>query len=209
MISFYKTRLWLRKILSDVLIVIAGAALYGASFNIFLLPHELILGGFTGIGTLLNVSFDIPAGTAVFILNLPFMIVNIKYYGFSFLLKTLIGITAVSLAMDLFSLLPVIVSLSAIFSITPIAAILGGILTGIGCGLLFRRGYTTGGTDLVAWLLHVFFPRISIGRLIFICDCSVILISAFVLKSISGIVNSLIASGVFSATVDVILKKRT
>ena len=76
----------------DIFFVTVGALLFGVSLDVFLLPGKIVLGGFTGIATLLNIVFNLHAGTVILILNVPFAIVNVKYHGFRFLLKAFIGI---------------------------------------------------------------------------------------------------------------------
>ena len=64
---------------------------------------------------------------------------------------------------------------------------------GCACGLLFIRGYTTGGTDLVAWLLKAKFGNVSIGTLVFFSDALVILASVIFLRSTDGLILSVLS----------------
>lgn len=183
----------------DIFFVTVGALLFGVSLDVFLLPGKIVLGGFTGIATLLNIVFNLHAGTVILILNVPFAIVNVKYHGFRFLLKAFIGIFATSAACELLLFLPGVAD--PLF-----CAVAGGALMGAACALLFTRGFTTGGTDLVAWLLRVKFDNFSIGTLIFLSDAVIILAAAAIIRSVEGLLLSVLSVAVCSLTLDTVLQ---
>lgn len=179
----------------DVFAVVLGALLFGTSLDVFLLPGEVVLGGFTGVATLLNILFGLHAGALILILNVPFAVVNVKYYGFHFLFKSFIGIMSTSAACELLLFLPKIKN-------PPLCAVMGGFLMGAGCAVMFARGFTTGGTDLVAWLLRVKFGYLSMGTLIFISDAFVVAAAAIVMRSFTALLLSVVSIAVCSLTID-------
>lgn len=183
----------------DIYFVAVGVLLFGVSIDMFLLPGKIVLGGFTGIATLLNILFKLRTGIVILILNVPFAIVNVKFYGFNFIFKAFIGILATSIACELLIFLPGITD--PIF-----CAVAGGILMGIACAILFTRGYTTGGTDLIAWLLRVKFNKISMGTLIFLSDAVVILVASAFTRSFEGLMLSVLSITVCSLSLDIVLK---
>ena len=77
---------------SDALSVAAGSLLFSLSLNMFLLPAGIVLGGFTGIATLIKLYFGLPVGLMILVLNLPLIIWNTKLYGRGFLARTLVGL---------------------------------------------------------------------------------------------------------------------
>lgn len=183
----------------DIYFIITGALLFGISVDMFLVPGRIVLGGFTGIATLLHILFDFNTGLIIFILNVPFAIVNVKFYGFHFIFKAILGILVTSAACELLLFLPG--ATDPVF-----CAVAGGIFMGTACALLFTRGYTTGGTDLIAWLLRVKFNRISMGTLIFISDSAVILLASFFTGSFESLMLSVLSITVCSLSLDLVLR---
>lgn len=182
--------------MQEVVTVLAGTVLFAMAYQLFLLPGGVIIGGFTGIATLLNMLFAFPSGIVIFLLNLPFLLINLKLYGWRFCAKTLVGVLLTSFAVDYLNIFPQTVTDPLL------CAIGGGLVMGIGCGLLFSKGYTTGGSDLIAWILHKICPRISTGTFIFIADCTTVLISAIVLKSFETAFYAIVAGFIFSKMID-------
>lgn len=183
----------------DIFYIAAGSLLFGASLDMFLIPGRIVLGGFTGIATLLNIVFNMSTGAVILILNIPFAVVNVKYYGFRFLFKAFIGVLATSVSCELLLFLPRA-------SDRLLCAVFGGIFMGVGCALLFKRRYTTGGTDLLAWLLRVKFDNLSIGTLIFLSDAIIILVAAAVVRNMEGLVLSVLSVALCSFSLDTVLK---
>lgn len=184
----------------DLLYFSAGGALYALSVDMFTAPNGILLGGFTGIGTILNYLFSVPIGTAVFLLNVPLFLIAFYKFGFRFIVKTVLATFLMSLLMDVFALfLPVYTGdklLSALF---------GGILGGAGLGLVFLRGATTGGTDILSKLLRLRFPSFSMGRMVLLLDLAVIAVSFFVYKSLENVLYSLVVIYISAQCIDLVL----
>lgn len=184
----------------DVLYFAAGGALYALSVNMFTAPNGILPGGFTGIATILNRLLDFPIGTAVFILNIPLFLISFKKFGFSFIIKTVTATFLMSALIDLLApILPVYRGdklLSALF---------GGILSGAGLGLVFLRGATTGGTDILSKLLRLRFPAASMGRMVLILDLLVIAASFAVYRSLENVLYSLVVIYVSAQCIDLVL----
>ena len=143
------------KYLFDAAAVIAGAVLFSASMNMFLLPAGIVVGGMTGIATIINMFFGVPVGVMIIILNIPLILLNTSYFGKKFFVRTMVGIAATSVATDFITVFPVTVTDPLLCSL------LGGVTMGVSLGILLARGYTTGGTDLVACLLKRKFRKSS------------------------------------------------
>ena len=157
---------------------LAGSLLFGVSVNMFLRPHGVITGGATGIATAAGKLWGIPVGLGIIIVNLPIFAVCIRQMGLSGMVYSLIGTALTSVAADL--------------------------LMGIGAGTLLSAGFTTGGTDLAAYLIHKRHPRLSTGRMILFFDGAVIVLSALALRNFAGIMYSAICTVTYSASLDMV-----
>ncbi|HIU35937.1 MAG TPA: YitT family protein [Candidatus Fimenecus excrementigallinarum] len=181
----------------DLLAYAAGGALYAAAVRVFLAPNDILLGGFTGISTVLHHLFGTPIGTVVFLLNIPLLVLACRKFGAAFLLRTGLATLLSSAFMDLFALfLPVYTGDRLL------GALFGGILGGAGLGLVFLRGATTGGADILSKLLRLKFPQMSMGRLILLLDLAVVLLSFAVYRSFEAVLYSLVAIYVSAQAVD-------
>lgn len=186
-----------RKTAADLLLYFAGGFLYAAAVNVFLAPNEILLGGFTGVATVLNHLLGTPIGTVVFLLNVPLFVIAYFKFGFSFIIRTVIATFFSSVLIDVTALfLPVYAGdrlLSSLF---------GGILSGTGLGLVFLRGATTGGTDILSKLLQRRRPHMSMGRVILLLDLAVVLLSFAVYRSLETVLYSLVVIYVSAQAVD-------
>ena len=161
--------------LYDYFFIILGTLVTALSFNLFLIPHKIAPGGLSGIATVIyHISAGrIPAGTAMLVLNIPLFLLGIKELGGSFGFRTLLATVLLSLFIDF-------VKVPAMTDDPILASIYGGVIMGIGLGLVFRGNATTGGTDLLAKIIHKFFPFIRIGWVLFVIDSLVVLTAALV-----------------------------
>lgn len=179
-----------------IAVIAVASSVFAAGFNMFLLPHGVVLGGATGVATLLNIFFGAPIGLTSVALNLPLLISYGIACGWRRIPSALIGIFSTSIALDLLTFFP---------SVTDdllVASIFGGAVMGIGVGILLRLGITTGGSDLAAYILHRKFRRVSVGRFTLLIDGAIIIGSAVALGHLSGLFYSIVAATVYSVTVD-------
>ena len=186
----------------DLLFVLAGAALFGAGINAFLLPHDINVGGASGLATLLHHFVNVPIGAMIFIINVPLLLLAIKQNGWRSMVRTVIGTLAVSLMSDLFAWLFALIELPELVTEPALTALCGGGAMGFGSGLMMIRGYTSGGSDLAAYLVHRRAPRLSTGRLILAIDVVVIVSSAIVLKDYHIVIYCVISSAVYGFAID-------
>ena len=182
----------------NALLIIAGLLCSSAAYNLYLIPNNIAAGGFTGIGQLVNHFADISVGTVSIILNVPLFLLSLKSLGLRFGLRSLIAMFGLSLLIDH---LP----LPATTNDMLLACIFGGALAGLGFGLVLRGSATTGGSDMLASLIHrhVPFIRVSVG--IFAVDGLVILASAFVFDQ-QAAMYALICTFLMNVVVDLVLE---
>jgi len=162
---------------------------------LFLDPNQIVPGGLTGIAMMLHFKIpSIPIGTAVLVMNLPLFLIGWRLLGHRFLLRTLFGTLSSTLLIDLLKM-----ANTPTPDCEPLAAaVLGGVLTGIGIGLVFGRGATTGGSDIAARLLKIPFPSTQMGSLMLLVDGVVVAMSAVVFGSVNNAFFAI--AGLFTAT---------
>lgn len=164
-----------KSFLKDIVFYVAGAVLYAASVDIFTAPNNIAPGGLIGVATMVNHLTDLPIGTVVMALNVPIFIMGFFAIGKSYMLKSLFCTVMSSVAIDLLALVV------PVYKGEPLlAAIFGGVLSGAGLGLVFIRGSSTGGTDIIARVLGKYKPHITQGKMILIFDFIVICGAAWV-----------------------------
>lgn len=184
----------------DILFFLAGSLMFAASVNIFTAPNQIAAGGVTGIATLLNHLFGVPIGMCGLVLNIPLFIWGFLDVGYKFIIKTFAATITSSIMIDLTSgFMPEYTDNILL------VVVIGGILSGLGLGLIFIRGGTTGGTDLIANLLNRHFRTLSLGRLLLIIDCAVVIASAVVYKNIESPFYALLVIFITTKTIDTVL----
>ncbi len=193
------TRKKIKNIFYESGIVIIGSVLFAMSLNMFVLPADIVMGGMTGIATVINFFTKFPVGLAIIILNIPLLIANTRVFGGHFLRRTIIGVVATSVAVDTLKIFPITVTDPLMCSI------LGGVSAGAGMGLMISKGYTTGGTDLAACLLKLKLRRMSTGTLIALCDIVIIVAAALFMGSFDGIFYSLICTWTTGKVMDMMI----
>lgn len=184
----------------DGLFFVAGALIDAVSVNVFTAPNHIAPGGITGIGTMLNYLFQTPIGMVNMIINIPIIIWAIVEIGYKLVAKSIAAIIVFSVAIDTLALV-----LPAYDGNPFLAAIFGGVLEGIGLALVFMRGSTTGGTDMIARLLGKHFRHLSMGKLMLAVDLIVIAASALVYQKLESALYAIIAIFVSTRIIDTIL----
>lgn len=151
--------------------MLVGAAIFSFSINYFNIANGLAEGGFTGIALTLNALFGFPPGWFLLLANIPLFLMSFKILSLRSFVYTIFATTAVSVFLELFKgygeAMPGDLFLAALFA---------GAGVGVGLGLIFRYGGTTGGTDIIARIVHKYWG-ISIGKTLFAFDFVVIAVS--------------------------------
>lgn len=186
--------------LLDFLFTLAGAAVYAVSVNAFTRPNQIAAGGMTGIGTMLNYLFQIPIGTVVLLLNIPIVLWGIFEIGYKLIAKSIVAIICMSTLIDLFALF-----VPAYRGDHILVALFAGVLEGLGLSIVFLRGVTTGGTDMIARLLKHRFRHIPMGKLMLAIDGIIVAVSGLVFGSIENAMYACIVIFVSTSIIDAIL----
>ncbi len=153
--------------------ILIGCVLGGAAYPLFMTPNNIAPGGLTGVGVILNYLFKLPVGATSLALNVPLFIIGYRAIGRVFAFRSLIATILFSVAIDLQPL--------KAMTLDPLLGTLyGGVLLGIGLGLILRGGATTGGSDMIARMVHRRFNFISVGSFLFAVDFAVVICAGFV-----------------------------
>ncbi len=177
--------------------ILAGCVIGGAAYPLFLVPNSIAPGGLTGVTTILNHLFGLPVGITSLALNVPLFLVGYRAMGRRFAFRSLAATILFSVFIDLLRLQP-------ITNDPLLGTLYGGVLLGIGLGLIMRGGATTGGTDMVARMVHHRVNFISTGAFLFAIDCCVV-VAAGIFLGASEALYALICIFVSSKVIDVVM----
>ena len=188
----------LREELKNDLLVVVGLLVAAAAYRMYLIPNRVVNGGFTGVGQLLNQATGLSVGFVNIALNVPLFLVSMKSMGLRFGVRSLIAMALMSLLIDH-------IPLPTATDDMLLASVYGGAISGIGFGLVLRGNATTGGTDMLASLLHRLVPVVKVSYAIFVFDGLVIIASAFVFEA-QAAMYGLISAFLCNVLIDLVLE---
>ena len=191
------TKTKLKTLAADALFITLGSACFAVSVVMFSAPNRIAPGGATGLATLMQYLWGLPIGVMTLVINIPLLLAGAKRLGRSFLLHTLAGLGISSVLTDLLD--PII---PAYEGDRLLVCLFGGALCGLGLGLILSRGGTTGGSEILARLLELRFPHISIGRLLLLVDAVVIALSGVVYRQLDSVLYAVLFAFVNSLVTD-------
>lgn len=181
--------------------ILLGSVIFAIGIQWFYHPAALLSGGVTGIAMIINyLAPSAPVGVMIIALNIPVFIIALRKYGWRFMAGSLLGTLFSAVAIDLLALVD--------FSITTepfLASIYGGIITGLGLGIVYTTGSTTGGTDVVAKLIRGKFPYVNFGTMILVLDAVIIAAYALLFKKYENAMYTVIAVYVAARVIDLVL----
>ena len=194
-----RTKQWLL----DAAAIGAGTALVALGLAMFTIPNDIAPGGVSGLATALThvTGGFMTVGAWSLLLNVPLAAVAWWKLGFRPLCKTLAATVLLSVFIDLLSLVV------PPYTNNPLlAAGFGGALMGVGMGVLFARGISTGGTDLLTLLLNRVFPNLSLSTLLLCIDTLVVVFAVIVFGNIEIALYSFVTIFVASKAIDGIMQ---
>ncbi len=178
--------------------IVIGCILGAIAYPMFLVPNNIAPGGLTGIATILHYIFRWPVGTVSLILNIPLFVVGYRAMGRIFVLRSFIATVLFSVLIDL-------IPMPVMTDDPLLGSLFGGVLLGVGLGLILRGGATTGGSDMVARLIHRRFPHISVGAFLMFIDCCVVLAAGFFIE-VKYALYAFISIFISSKLIDVVMQ---
>lgn len=183
----------------DYLMIAIGMLCYCIGWNIFLLPNGITATGVPGIASVVFWGTGIPVQTTYFVINAALLIAALIILGLKFCLKTIYAVLVLTIATTLFQ--QEFGDLELLKDQPFMAAIIGAIFTGSGIGLGFSFNGSTGGTDIVAAIIHKY-RDISLGRVIMICDILIISSSYLVFHKVEPLIYGYVVLMVNSFCID-------
>ncbi|WP_088007579.1 YitT family protein [Indiicoccus explosivorum] len=184
--------------IKNVLFILLGAAIFSFGLVHFNIQNELGEGGFTGITLILLFLFDLDPAVMNLVLNIPLFFIGWKLLGRKVFIYTLIGTFAVSAFLKVFQIYEIRIDLDGDLLL---AALFAGVFIGIGLGIIFRYGGTTGGVDILA-RLSLKYIGWSMGKTMFLFDAMVILLSRLTFLDNKTMMYTLVAVFVGARVID-------
>ena len=183
-----------------VIKTVAGCALFAFGFNMFLEPNGLNAGGISGLSMVFVHFTRIGSiGIVTAILNLPLFAAAGMKIGKRFFLQSLIGMALSAVFLDTFALIPIPQTEPLV------GALYGGVLCGVGLGIVFAAGGSTGGSDIIVRLLKLRWKNVPIGTISICFDLIVALLTGIVFQDISRTLYSGVAIFVSGLVVDAVV----
>ncbi|WP_342525702.1 YitT family protein [Chryseomicrobium sp. FSL W7-1435] len=184
--------------LKNIFFIILGAAIFSFGFVHFNIQNELGEGGFSGITLILYFVLGWDVALMNLLLNIPMFFIGWKLLGRKVFLYTLIGTLSVSVFLKLFQVYEVQIGLQDDLFL---ASLFAGVFVGVGLGIIFRYGGTTGGVDILARLVHKYVGW-SMGKTMFLFDAFVILLSWLTFLDERSMMYTLVAVFVGARVID-------
>lgn len=153
--------------------IFIGAMMAAISLEVILIPHGLIDGGITGVSMMLSGIGGFPLSILLFIFNIPFLLLGMKFLGKRFAFSASFGIIALTISTGLLERKSPFLEGNTILIL-----IIGGILLGMGIGIVIRNGGVLDGTDVLALLISSK-TRLSVGEAIFVINIFIFLLALF------------------------------
>ncbi len=190
--TFFKT-LW------EYIILIIGGILLGIAIEFVLVPLKMTTGVVSGISTLLYYLIEMPIEISLVLLNVPIFLISWKVLGFKFGMRSFVGMLAVSLGAIIGGTMGV---LTQDFML---AALYGGVLSGVGIALTYKVGGSTGGTDIIAKLITAKAKHINVGEALMIVDGLIVAILTLTFKELEIGLYSVVAAFITTKIIDLML----
>ena len=183
-----------------VIATIAGSTIFALGFSLFLMPNDMNAGGISGLAqVIVEVLGFGSVGTLSILINLPLFVLGGIKIGKRFFAGSLIGMTLSSVLIDLFALY-------AIPDLEPLISVLyGGVICGLGLGVVFISGTSTGGSDILIRLLKLKYRNVPIGQISLCFDAIVVVLTGMVFHDITKALYTGISVFVTSQVVDAVV----
>ena len=180
--------------------ILLGSAVFALGFDLFLSPNDLNAGGVSGISMMLVhvIGFG-SVGTVTMLINLPLFIIGGLKIGKKFFFGSLVGMVSSSVLLDAFAMIPCV-------SVEPlVAGLYGGVLCGLGLGIVFATGASTGGSDIVVRLLKMKYRNVPIGTINMVFDLTVATLTGIVYWDITKALYSGIVIFITGKIIDAVV----
>ena len=162
-------------------------------------PNNIVAGGVSGIATLLNYLYELPIATLTLVCNIPLLLWGYRELGGRFIFSTLRTLAVHAVVMDgVFARSPNLFY----YGNTLLAAVFGGVFLGISLAIVFYRGGSTGGTDIVTRIIKKHHPHLSLGAIMMAVDALVVAAATIVYRDIEAAMYAYVMIGVSTWVLD-------
>lgn len=183
-------------------IITAAAFVYAVGVSLFTDPNNMAPGGVTGIAIILSRIFPVSTGTFIMLINIPILMFAIWKFGLSLTVSTIYATALISFFTN------VLAAYGAATDDILLAALVGGTLTAVSIGVIFRAGATTGGMDIIVKALRLQFPHLKTGKIFFIADALVVTLSGIMFRDLNAALYAAISAICTSVVMDIVLYGR-
>lgn len=185
----------------DYLMIFLGTFMYALGVTQFIMPHQFVLGGLTGVAVLINYALGWPVSVMVFVMNAVLLLIAFRILGSEFLVKTIVGVASLTAFIGLFERL----QWNPIMTEEPLmAGLIGSIVAGAGVGLVMSVNGSSGGTDIIVLVINKY-RNITPGRTMLWVDLIIVASSFVIFRSVETIVFGIIIIAVMATSVDWVL----
>ncbi|NBA62069.1 YitT family protein [Enterococcus mundtii] len=188
------------KTMKEVFFIILGTSIYAFGLVYLNIANQLAEGGVSGITLILRALFHIDPAYSTLLINIPLILLGGKILGKRALAYTVLGTVSLSVFLWIWQRIPLQINLEHDLLIV---SLLAGLIAGVGSGIVYRMGGTTGGSDILARILEKN-HGISMGRSLLAFDV-IVLLASLTYIDLKRMMYTLIASYVFSRVIDFIL----
>lgn len=202
-----------KKELSHILLTMVAATVSVVALHAFVVPSHFSPSGIDGLCTILYELLGINMGWFKILINIPLLILAYvflkrKYvlYVIFFTLLDSLGVVLLE-KVGFYIYIPQGLAASELIGYRLLAALISGILLGICVGIMLKIGYSSGGVDIIACLLHKWKPHVNVERIISICAYSIVGLSFFVYRDLTSIFLSAVQIFVSECIVSTVLKR--
>lgn len=164
----------MRSLFFRLVVISVGCFISSSSINLFFVPHHLLSGGLSGIGIIFYYLTGMPIGMLMLLMNIPLLLAAYRFLGLNYTLNVIFGTFMLSFCIDALNFL----SQYNVVDDAMLAAIYGGIFTGIGYGMVFRVNASSGGTDIIAAIIKRYYS-INVGHVLFAFNCIIMVAASF------------------------------
>lgn len=182
-------------------LILFGSVCYAIGFDLFLMLHQVNAGGVSGASMLICAALGWDGGVGILTLgiNVPLFLLGYRYLGKRFFVGSIVGTIATSAFIELFARIP------APQTDIMLGVLYGGVLVGLGLGVVFYAGASTGGVDIIASLLRKKFRSISVGNLMLAVDSAVIILTGVVYRDINKTLYSALTLFLCTTVLDAVI----
>ncbi len=192
-----RRRLIIRKYTFEFIQIVFGSLIMAIGVSLFLLPNQLSSGGVSGVATILYYLLKFPMGITIIAINIPLFIMSIIKLGKQFFIKGFIGTIFLSIFIDMLD------KFNPLTHDRFLACIYGGVIVGIGTSIILKANASTGGTDMLSYIIKAYKPNYRASSLITITDIVIVTLNVFFFKEIEIGLYSAITIYIMGKMIDI------